>query len=220
VSIDPDLPPYFSKNKVAKRKLTFAPDPISFHGQVPKSAARARLGLNAADRVVLVYGALEWRKGVVELLSASGACPASYPLKIILAGRMPADLDSRVRQMLDANDSLRRRVVWMNEYIEDEFEQTLFSASDAVWVGYINFPNVSGVLWKAVVARRTVLACKEGLIGVQAKRIGAKLFDPSNPDEVLDALMNISSSDEVFPEEFENSHTWKRTYDELVGNSN
>lgn len=86
------------------------------------------------------------------------------------------------------------RVVTQFKFHDADDESQVFSASDAVWVAYVNgFSGSSGVLHQSVGYGLPVIAGNSGLIGtlVQRFQLGATL-DPTESSTVASALKALA----------------------------
>lgn len=163
LSIDPTLPAWHGERGGAA--LTYladpSPDPRFDMTPATRAAARARLGL-APDSgpVLLVYGAITARKGVRELVCAL-ATHRTAP-RLVVAGAQ----DDDIRAWLPAAAAgLSPPPLLLDRFIPEAEEADLFSACDAVWLGYQGHYGMSGVLVQAYRFGKPVLATADGLIG-------------------------------------------------------
>lgn len=171
-------------------KLAFAPDFGNVCPRKTRSHARRRLGIANDEIVLLVYGSLNLRKGIRELLSALKFIDPSSKLTVLLAGRETAYV-KRILEMPEFSTLKRkRRVVTRLKFHTLEDEGEVFSASDAVWVAYVgNFFGSSGVFHQAIGFGLPVIASYAGLVGRLVERYQLGLtIDPEVPKEVLEAL--------------------------------
>ena len=61
--------------------------------------------------------------------------------------------------------NLKNDINLLDHFILESEEIQLFKNADVVWVGYVNFYNMSGVIVQAGMMRKPILASKAGLIG-------------------------------------------------------
>lgn len=150
-------------------KVRYVPDPAAIRPAVG-SGARARLGLPEDALVLLVYGSIERRKGVAQLLDAARRPDFPGSVIVLLAGRQDAD----ARELLSSTENARlvgqRRIVVRPEFQDDQAEADLFSAADMIWLGYVDFYGTSGVMLQAGRSGLPVVATDEGVIGWLAAR--------------------------------------------------
>jgi glycosyltransferase involved in cell wall biosynthesis len=171
-------------------KVGYVPDFGELTGSASFEQCRMALGVPETKTVVLVYGFLNSRKGIAELIQAAAheRCPGE--VVVVLAGSASNEtsewLQSDVAQKLVADGRLVLRLYFHNDC--DEY--VAFMSSDYVWLGYVNgFYASSGVLSQAALAGKPVLAMKQGLIGLNVRRHSLGIaIDPQNREEVIDAL--------------------------------
>ena len=171
-------------------KVGYVPDFGELTGSASSERCRLALGVPETKTVVLVYGFLNSRKGIAELIQAAAdeRCPGE--VVVVLAGSASGEisewLQSEVAQKLVAEGRLILRL----HFHDDREEYMAFMCSDYVWLGYVNgFYASSGVLSQAALAGKPVVAMKQGLIGlnVERHRLGITI-DPHNREEVIEAL--------------------------------
>lgn len=191
-TIDPTLPGWFASTKPARAApLVYLADPFPQTQAEHPLRARARLGLDAHTRYLLVYGAIGERKGIRELMHAltrKGGAPC-----LLIAGEQ----DDETRAFIDAHaPHLTPAPVIFDQFIPEDMERELFSACNAVWLGYRQHYGMSGVLVQAYRFGKPVLASADGLIGWFC-RDGAlgPLLDDLEPATIARALDAIDKLD-------------------------
>lgn len=200
LSIDPTLPQWYPRGN-GRTALAYLADPCPDALPADPVAARQRLGLgqspegpespesppHGAGTYLLVYGAVTQRKGICELVTALAGHPRAPTL--VVAGQQ----DPQTRAFLQAAAStLSPPPVIFDRFITNEEEADLFSACDAVWLGYKGHYGMSGVLVQAYRFGKPVIATTDGLIGwfCQGQELGPVLEDLSGPaiQRALDQL--------------------------------
>ncbi len=179
------------------RRLTRRSTPVALPEAFDTSVVHRRPAfLDALDpsrRVLLCIGALDSRKGVGVVLDAVGRLPHTLHARValVLAGRFEA---SERADYLDAIDRLRRetslQVLVEDRYLDEAEIQPTIEAADLVLVPYQRHVGSSGILIRAAVAGRPVLASDYGLVGahVRRHRLGATV-DAASPDALAAALV-------------------------------
>jgi glycosyltransferase involved in cell wall biosynthesis len=173
-TIDEVLHQYVHQQKLKNAtKLLYLPDPAPVVERVPKTAARERLGIPIEAVVILAYGAIHERKGVIELLDAvvEDICPSD--VHVLLAGVQDKKVQAAVWAGAGAKLTASGRLHNINSYLSTEDEGLVLGASDMVWVGYREHFQMSGILALAGRCGLPVLACREGLIGWLTSRYGS-----------------------------------------------
>ncbi|WP_321905394.1 glycosyltransferase [Paraburkholderia tropica] len=169
-------------------RLAYVADPFPEIDAVDPQIARARLGLDARTRYLLVYGAIGERKGIRELMQAlmhKGDAPC-----LVIAGQQ----DDETRAFINAHaPHLTPAPVIFDRFVPDDMERDLFSACDAVWLGYHKHYGMSGVLVQAYRFGKPVLASADGLIGWFC-RDGAlgPLLDDLEPATIAHAIDTLA----------------------------
>lgn len=219
-SIDDTLVEYAGRQRSASwKKVKILHDPASLSGNVTRQTARIAFNLKPDASVVLVYGAIDLRKGVANLLAAmSNELALNSTAVVVVAGKFSDEVrvlmrSSAVMRLIESG-----RVLPIDRRISDEEEQSLLSAADAVWVGYVGHYTMSGVVVKALMANRTLLACRDGLIGWHSERVAnAIVFDPRDEKAVLSALLNFSNKSEITERVEMNDYSWESALFRIFG---
>jgi glycosyltransferase involved in cell wall biosynthesis len=201
-TIDPTLPDWFvSTNPGPSAPLSYVADPFPETRPVDTQLARVRLRLDPHLRYLLVYGAIGERKGIRELMLALERKKDAPCL--VIAGQQ----DDETREFINAHaPKITPAPVIFNEFISEEKERELFSACDAVWLGYKQHYGMSGVLVQAYRFGKLVVASADGLIGWYCRdgALGPLLDDlePASIAHALDALaVRWRNGDTVQPDD-------------------
>jgi len=165
-TIDETLVQYANQYRSGSaEKLRFVPEPYQFDRAHSRTQARLELGISDGTVVLLVYGALNGRKGIDALLSALRQSDFPDEVDILLAGVQDED----VRRLLASPEfgALRNaeRLHEQDWFLSDEEEHMVFQAADIVWLGYKRHYTRSGVLIQAGMMGLPVVACEVGLLG-------------------------------------------------------
>jgi glycosyltransferase involved in cell wall biosynthesis len=158
------------------------PDAIAEDPQV----ARARLGL-PPGHYILVYGAINERKGIRELVEA--LMQMDDPPTLLVAGEQ----DPQTREFLQEHaPHMSPTPLMLDSFISNETEFDLFSACDAVWLGYKGHYGMSGVLVQAYRFGKPVIATADGLIGwfCQTGELGP-VVQNLKPDTIAFAIEEV-----------------------------
>lgn len=127
-----------------------------------KSEARAGLGLNADDQVVLFFGFIKRYKGLDMLLRAFDSAAKTNPkLKLLIAGAPDGDELAKHYNDLIASLAARDRVIYHADFIPNEKVADYFIACDLVALPYQNIYH-SGVLHLAYSFGRPAIATPVG----------------------------------------------------------
>jgi glycosyltransferase involved in cell wall biosynthesis len=216
----------YVKNAFEKesRNFYYVGDPVDMDGDCSRLAARKRFKIPIDAKVIIVYGALHDRKGVLELLYASQIPNFPLDVSIFLAGKQSEDL----REKIEASDAAKKlkaanRLFIADRFIDDEEEYAAFKASDLVWIGYNHFYGMSGVMIQGSKMKLPLVVCKSGLISWMTSKYNIGLaVDPSSGEDVSRAISEILSNKRLYEElgsngyELSMRHTSKKFGNDII----
>lgn len=191
-SLDPFAVPYLTR--WARRAEGVAlPDPVdALDRSAGKSGGDPAPRFAGDRRRLLLFGMLDGRKGVREVIGALERLPAPQQQRLSLRLAGPLETSERI-DLLERIDRLRAGtgvdVRLDDRFIAEEELQPLVSESDLVFVTYQRHVGSSNVLVRAAAAGVPVLASDYGLVGAQvrARRLGVAL-DATRPEAIANAL--------------------------------
>ncbi len=194
-AIDPTLVAHVRRTApTLADRLRHFPDPVTPPRQHDVAALRQRYGIAMDACVIVLFGAIDLRKGIRELLMAL-ELPQARHWVLLIVGRQ----EEPVHQLLGEArwQALLRdaRVLQRDAYVSEDVEHEVFALADAVWLGYRGHYAMSGVLVRAGTYRKPVLACREGLIGWYARRAGLGLLCDPAPEDIARALCALEDPD-------------------------
>jgi glycosyltransferase involved in cell wall biosynthesis len=167
---------------------------------ISREQARLKIGqLGSSDFVVLFFGNLEPRKGLIPFLNAAQKMGARSDIKFLIAGR--SCLDGHAAEYaahLEATRSLPNVLVHDKRIAFEEVE-SYFSACDVVALPYLE-GTTSGVLKLALAFEKPVIATKVGDFPEQVPA-GAGLFienDSTISSALCTAITTIESNQASF----------------------
>jgi len=174
-------------------RLVYIPDMTETKRTMSREEARHVLGIPQNGFLILVYGLLTLRKGI-ETLTASTE-DSNFPSDghLLFAGKQDEDVVSFLNSPLGTRLKTGGRFHYLNQHLNTDEENMVFSAADVVWLGYQGHYHMSGVLVQAGVMGLPVLACEEGLIGWLTKHFTSGLVVPtSSPSAIAKAIGELS----------------------------
>ena len=192
----------FSKQryKNSLKKILLAPDFALIEGNLSKKTARKNLGIFQSAKVILVYGTLNRKKGIKELLTTliEGNLPDN--LVVLLSGRPSNEIielmrSKKIKELLE-----NKKIVTSFKFHDSRDEQEAFVASDVVWLGYTDaFYGSSGVLYQAIHADLPVIGQKNGLIGHYVKKYNlGKTVDVENIKNISEVINDLFDKIEIY----------------------
>lgn len=177
------------------KKILFLHDPKEFNYNYKKDYALKKLKLNKNKFIILVYGAIIDSKGVEELLQIY-----KYKIRDIHCLIVGKQFDG-MKNFLNKNkfvEKLKKNkdISIYNGWQSEKNEAIFFSACDAIWIGYKNYPFPSGVLYQAVFLKKPSIISKEaGFINDLNNRfkIGVSC-DINEPLDILNVIKKLKKS--------------------------
>lgn len=168
VTIDPSLQDWCVKAKPEGfERLVYREDPADLRGVGGRREALLHFGLKSSDQVILVFGAIDERKGLHALLEFINR-PENRDKVLLVVGRQ----STRARAHLEKFQNSGIRLIEVNQYVSSQEEWMAFQAANWVWIAYENFYGPSGVLSQAFQAGKPVIHNGLGLIGYLRKYRG------------------------------------------------
>lgn len=193
------LAPDFLMPARAGQHVEPLPDPVERHtSPVSADTVRDRLGVSDQRLLLLLFGAVDARKGVFPLLDALSLLDEATTERLTLAivGRLSDDVRAPVQQRIESlQASSRLQVVLRDEYVEYDVIQPLFEAADLVLAPYQRHVGSSGIVVRAAAAGRPVLSQDYGFQGeiVRRRRLGI-VVDTTRPDAIARVLRMYTST--------------------------
>lgn len=192
-SIDELLVAYFGRhNPALAHRLRYLPDPVELPANLDVGQLRENYNIPPDAKVILVFGAINERKGIFVLLDTLESESDLDEWHILIIGQQSysvrvALLTPRWSKLKNAN-----RLHTIDTFVTGEVEKHVLAICDVVWVAYVGHYQMSGVLVSAGMHRKPVIACEEGLIGWYARNKGVGVTTSQHPFSVAAALKFLS----------------------------
>jgi glycosyltransferase involved in cell wall biosynthesis len=194
LSLDPFVVEYMHKVHPAV-SITHLPDPIQLNLFVQTSSQHRlnSLGVDPARKVFLLFGSLNGRKGIYQLLDALMLLTDSICEKIclLLVGEssVAEKLDSKIASVVQAKPV---QIITDYEFVPEEEVIEYFQLADFVLAPYQHHVGMSGILLLAAAAGKPVLSSNYGLMGELVKRyqLGV-VVDSTIPEEISKGLSHL-----------------------------
>lgn len=161
---------------------------------------KKKFGIKESDIVLLVYGSIRLEKGIEYIVAALQNKNFFNTIKIIIAGKQNDEFFQYLKNLLNKNPNLNKRIIIYNKIVSDYSEKLFFKISDYTWVGYSkNFLGSSAVLFLASSMNVPVIGGHTGLIGhyIKKYKIGHSL--DLKKTEILVNLLNSLDKRKKFP---------------------
>jgi colanic acid biosynthesis glycosyl transferase WcaI len=196
LTLDPFFADFAIEHYPGGQKVGVVPDPAFPAATVPANDDQTPGAFPQDRHVLLLFGALTERKGVLHLLQALRLLPPSVESKIavIIAGRVAPDISTGFAENVAA---VRREkpALWLK--VEDRWLSsteiaTLVQRCDIVLAPYQRFVGSSGVLLWAAHAGKPLLTQDYGLLGRLVRDHGLGVaVDTGNPTDLAAAIAGM-----------------------------
>jgi glycosyltransferase involved in cell wall biosynthesis len=169
LTLDPFFADFAADNYPGGNKVAPVPDPAFPVTAIPANDDRGPAGLPENRHVLLLFGALTERKGVLHLLEALRRLPDAIACKtaVIIAGRVAPDIYDRFA-ILEAAVRREQPDLWLkveNRWLSSVEIAAWVQRCDIVLAPYQRFVGSSGVLLWAAHAGKPLLTQDYGLLG-------------------------------------------------------
>jgi len=169
LTLDPFFADFAADHYQGGNKVAPVPDPAFPIAAVPANDDQVPSDVPPNRHVLLLFGALTERKGVLHLLEALRRLSPAAARKtaVIIAGRMASDISDRVAT-LEAAVRREQPDIWLkveNRWLGSAEIAALVQRCDIVLAPYQRFVGSSGVLLWAAHAGKPLLTQDYGLLG-------------------------------------------------------
>lgn len=179
------------------------PDPVEFDVQ-PSDAIielRQELGLDPARKVLLLFGVIDQRKGIYQVLEALQQLTAAQQAKLtlLLVGRLAeADRATVLASIAALQQNSSLQIIIQDRFVHDKEIQRYFAVADIILALYQRHVGSSGILLQAAAAGKPVLASNYGLMGelVRQHQLGA-VIDSTNSAQIAEAMRKFLKGDPI-----------------------
>lgn len=171
-------------------KAVYLPDPVKVVPQTnfDREHLKQKLGIESDRKIFLLFGDLSPRKGIKKLLAAIPLISQEQQQKLcfLLVGsmspRVKQQFEPTVKQLAKTCSS---QIILHDDYIPEADIPGYFELADFVLAIYQNHVGMSGILNRAAMAEKPVLATNYGLMGEVTRRYQLGLtVDARNPQEI------------------------------------
>jgi hypothetical protein len=132
-------------------KIQYFPDPVDQIRLSDKELARHHFCIDKDNVVVLLYGSIDMRKGVLSALEwTRKARRNGIKAQLLILGGQSDEVRQYLKRSIAAKNLFDDDALFvLDRYIDSKEEALAFSAADLVWLKYHHFDQMSGVMVKA-----------------------------------------------------------------------
>ncbi len=176
-------------------------DPVAVHDEPEGTIAalRRELGLSPEKTVLLLFGMITPRKGLLEVLEALEHLPPPVAREVCLlvVGPMAADFRGRVHSAVERARGRTGATILLHErFVPDLENQRWFGVADIVLAPYQQHVGMSAILIRAASAGKPIIADGYGLLGqlTERRRLGA-VVDARDPRAIAHGIERLLRSE-------------------------
>ena len=179
-------------------KAIHLPDPVErYQGSTLDAleieSSKQKLGIDHNRRVFLLFGALNQRKGVHQLLEAilhlSPQLCQNLCLVLLGESSIASQLETQINTVCQTKPV---QIIRRYEFVTEQEIQTYFQLADVILAPYQRHVGMSGILLLAAAAGKPVLSSNYGLMGEIVRRYCLGLtVDSTKPREIGEGLIQF-----------------------------
>ncbi|MBE9009088.1 glycosyltransferase [Pseudanabaenaceae cyanobacterium LEGE 13415] len=162
-----------------------------------RSQFKQELGIEAGRQVFLMFGELNSRKGIFQVLQALQQLPNQMAQKVclLLAGPINAGQRSRIEAAIESVKATPVQVILRDRYLKGQEVQLCFETADHVFATYQRHVGMSSVLAHAAATQTPVIASNYGLLGALTKAYELGItIEATDPDQIASAIAQSITS--------------------------
>ncbi len=187
-------------NKQYRNVFRYLPDPIFDYPIGTNLNIRESFGITPNQKILLIFGAIEERKNIPNLLKAAERISTIENLFFLIVGAKLANyhvpLQELIKESEAANPSLK--IHWEKRFVNNAEMKAFFQQSDSVWVAYKDFFTSSGIVGLAAKYKKPMIGSSYGVVGeiIQQNKFGATV-EPTNLEEIAIYLEHMNEAEEL-----------------------
>ena len=195
--LDPLALNFTGKFRGGQKKFCYLPDPVPNYA-ISKDrllSFKEKLGINSDKKILLFFGGIDARKGLLELLSSLDLVTESIQcqLLVLVVGSINKSIQSGLERLLDeVSRTTFVQVKIIDQYVPEDDLPYYFEISNVVALLYQKHVGMSGVLLHALAFNKPVLSTNYGLVGelVRVGNLGVSI-DASVPHEIAMGITRV-----------------------------
>ncbi len=185
----------YATRHFAGDKIRFLPDPLAF----PTKAGLKAVSVPGDRRVFAIVGAISRRKGILSILGALRHLTPAIQRRVelrIVGCAMEFERAMLVGAINRTRESTLAKVSWVDSFVSDEAIDLAIVQSDVLLLLYQRFIGSSGLMIRAALHGRPVVATRYGLIGAAVRRhcLGITI-DPYDQERIALSITQAVSGD-------------------------
>ncbi|MGB9357073.1 MAG: glycosyltransferase [Acidimicrobiia bacterium] len=188
--LDPLAAEYLGRDGIGHHDLM--PEPVEQHSPIDRNAARAMFDLPEDARVLALTGAIDERKGALEL--ARAFADADLPDGVVLA--YLGTVGTAIKPTLGAMASADDRIVIVDRHLNDDEFWAAMCSADVLCATYLRHVGSSGIVARAAYLGTPMLSSDYGWVGEATRRYGlGTTVDTIDHENLTAAVERVARSD-------------------------
>lgn len=191
-SLDPFATEYIKQNWQTN-KVIYLPDPVQVYPSTKSSdEIKMELGIKENRKVFLIFGYLDSRKGVAEVMEAIDKISREKSQKgtLLIVGAWEEServkFENKLKEISNLSDF---QIITKKTFIPEEDIQLYFEVSDYILALYNKHIGMSGITIRAAVAQKPLLTYNFGLMGKLVLENELGLIVNNDLSEKLETLL-------------------------------
>jgi glycosyltransferase involved in cell wall biosynthesis len=176
-------------NRTIKNVFRYLSDPILDYPKKENLIIREKHQISNEKVIFLIFGAIDERKNVTNLLKAFQKISKENSSKsaLLIIGKVEKEFINQFEKLINETQNINSelQIITENRFVDDEEMESYFSQSDVILRMNLNYFNSSGVLGNAAKYNKPSLVSDYGLVAelTQTHKLG-KLANPENIEEI------------------------------------
>lgn len=189
----------------SQAQILHLPDPVEINNRSNPNTEKIRMSLAIEPdrRVFLLFGALDGRKGIYQLLDAISLLPDELCQKLclLLVGGTNASEQAQIEAQVKTSCQHKSvQIIERYQFVPESDVTAYFQLADIVLAPYQKHAGMSGILLQGAAAGKAILSTNYGLMGEMVRRYQLGLtVDSTSPEAITQGLSRcLLSPDTLF----------------------
>lgn len=197
------------------KAFTYLPDPVFDYPSREGLNIREKYNISVERKIFLVFGNIDEKKNVLNILSAMQKLSAEEAEKycLMIVGKVHESYQKSLQETLAETQTKQPKlqIITESRFVADDEMECFVGQCDVISLAYINFFSSSGVIGLASRHNRPIIAAKYGVVGYQTQeyQLGLRI-DPHSVAELTEAIRYFLENKDNYPkksQEFVKNHS-------------
>ncbi|MGF1522992.1 MAG: glycosyltransferase [Leptolyngbyaceae cyanobacterium] len=180
---------------LGRSQAVYLPDPVPLQPSLDQEVFTLRnsLGIAPSRKIFLLFGALNERKGIYEIIEALNKLSdnQSERLCFLVVGKLSSSDIVPIRTRLqELQESQPIQIIVQNDFVPEETVLSYFHLADIVLAAYQQHVGMSGILVRAAAAQKPTICSNYGLMGEVTRQYQLGLLvNSQSSDSIAEAIV-------------------------------